>query len=45
VKLETFRYREGVAGGSKAREYGLIAEEVAEVAPDLVVVDERVLSI
>ena len=33
----TFRYREPYADGSKPLQYGLIAEEVAEVCPDLVV--------
>ena len=33
----TFHYKEPFAGGSKATEYGLIAEEVAQVYPDLVV--------
>ena len=37
----TFRYREDLAGESDAREYGLIAEEVAELAPDLVAFDEQ----
>jgi hypothetical protein len=32
----TFRYRQPFADGSKPIEYGLIAEEVAEVYPDLV---------
>ena len=32
----TFRYKEPFADGSKPIEYGLIAEEVAEVYPDLV---------
>jgi hypothetical protein len=32
----TFRYREEVAGGDDSQQYGLIAEEVAQVAPDLV---------
>jgi hypothetical protein len=32
----TFRYRQPLADGSKPVEYGLIAEEVAEVYPDLV---------
>jgi hypothetical protein len=35
----TFRYREEVAGGTNVPEYGLIAEEVAEVAPELVALD------
>jgi len=33
----TFRYRQPFADGSKPRQYGLIAEEVAEIYPDLVV--------
>ena len=33
----TFRYKQPYAGGSKPLDYGLIAEEVAEVYPDLVV--------
>ena len=32
----TFRYKQPFADGSKPIEYGLIAEEVAEVYPDLV---------
>jgi hypothetical protein len=32
----TFRYQKPFADGSKPIEYGLIAEEVAEVYPDLV---------
>jgi hypothetical protein len=32
----TFRYRNPFADGSKPVQYGLIAEEVAEVYPDLV---------
>jgi hypothetical protein len=32
----TFRYRKPFADGSKPVQYGLIAEEVAEVYPDLV---------
>jgi hypothetical protein len=35
----TFLYREEVADGDDAPQYGLIAEEVAEVAPELVVSD------
>jgi hypothetical protein len=35
----TFRYRQAQNDGSKPPEYGLIAEEVAEVFPDLVVRD------
>src|ERR1017187_10918324 len=33
----TFRYKKPYADGSKPLDYGLIAEEVAEVYPDLVV--------
>lgn len=33
----TFHYKEAYAGGSKSTEYGLIAEEVEKVYPDLVV--------
>ena len=33
----TFRYKQASADGSKPRQFGLIAEEVAEVYPDLVV--------
>lgn len=33
----TFRYKKAVEDGSKPLQYGLIAEEVAEVYPDLVV--------
>jgi hypothetical protein len=36
-----FRYREEVAGGEDFLQYGLIAEEVAEVAPELVAPDEE----
>ena len=32
----TFRYRDRSAAGDLSRQYGLIAEEVAQVAPDLV---------
>lgn len=32
----TFLYREAVGGANDERQYGLIAEQVAEVAPDLV---------
>ena len=35
----TFRYREQVALGEDVAEYGLIAEEVAEIAPELVAYD------
>lgn len=37
----TFRYREEIAGGDDLLQYGLIAEEVAEVEPGLVAYDER----
>jgi hypothetical protein len=37
----TFRYRPEVQSGERPLEYGLIAEEVAEVFPDLVVYDEE----
>jgi Chaperone of endosialidase len=33
----TYRYKQAYADGSKPIDYGLIAEEVAEVYPDLVV--------
>jgi hypothetical protein len=36
----TFRYKPEVQSGERPIEYGLIAEEVAEVFPDLVVYDE-----
>jgi hypothetical protein len=36
-----FRYRPEVAPGERPLEYGLIAEEVAEVFPELVVYDEE----
>ena len=36
-----FRYREAAAKGEDVNEYGLIAEEVAAVAPDLVTYDEE----
>jgi hypothetical protein len=32
----TFRYKQPFADGSQPKQYGLIAEEVAEVYPDLV---------
>ena len=37
----TFRYREEVVGDAGTREYGLIAEEVADVAPELMVHDAQ----
>lgn len=36
----TFHYKEADADGTKPLQYGLIAEEVAQVMPDLVVADE-----
>jgi len=36
----TFRYKEAYADGAKPIQYGLIAEEVSEVYPDLVVYNE-----
>ena len=37
----SFRYKPEVIEGPRAVEFGLIAEEVAEVLPDLVVYDEE----
>jgi hypothetical protein len=37
----TFRYRTPYDDGSKPIQYGLIAEEVAEVMPDLTVFNEK----
>ena len=37
----TFRYKEANAAGEKPIQYGLIAEEVAKVFPDLVVYDRN----
>jgi len=37
----TFRYKPEVQAGERPLEYGLIAEEVAEVFPDLVVYDDE----
>ena len=37
----TFRYRKAFRGGEKPLQFGLIAEEVAQVFPELVVYDER----
>ena len=37
----TFRYKQPYADGSKPLDYGLIAEEVAKVYPDLVVKDAK----
>ncbi len=36
----TFRYKAEPATGSRPIEYGLIAEEVAEIYPELVVLDK-----
>jgi hypothetical protein len=36
-----FRYKQEVQSGERPLEYGLIAEEVAEVFPELVVYDEE----
>lgn len=36
-----FHYRKDAGGDGHTEEYGLIAEEVAEVFPDLVVYDEK----
>jgi hypothetical protein len=36
-----FRYKQEVTGGEQPQEYGLIAEEVAEVFPELVVYDRQ----
>ena len=36
----TFRYKPSAAQGDKSVQYGLIAEEVAEVFPELVVFDK-----
>ena len=37
----TFRYREGVGNAGDVPEYGLIAEEVVKVAPELVAYDSE----
>ncbi|MCA3555219.1 tail fiber domain-containing protein, partial [Aestuariivirga sp.] len=37
----TYRYKQAEADGSKPIQYGLIAEEVDKVMPDLVVYDEQ----
>ena len=37
----TFLYRDEVGGANDERQYGLLAEEVAKVAPDLVRFDEE----
>ena len=39
LRLVTFRYRPPVADGSNPLQYGLVAEEVAAVVPELVVCD------
>jgi hypothetical protein len=36
----TFRYRQASSDGTRPRQYGLVAEEVAEVYPDLVAYDD-----
>ncbi len=36
-----FRYKQEVAGDDRPLQYGLIAEEVAEIFPELVVYDEE----
>lgn len=37
----TFRYREAFSNGAKPRQFGLLAEEVAEAFPELAVLDEN----
>ena len=37
----TFLYRDEVGGANDERQYGLLAEQVANVAPDLVRLDEE----
>ena len=37
----TFRYKENYANGERPLDYGLIAEEVAEVFPELVVFNDE----
>jgi hypothetical protein len=37
----TFRYKPEVQAGERPLEYGLIAEEVAEILPELVIYDEQ----
>jgi hypothetical protein len=37
----TFHYKKSVSGGSNAMQYGLIAEEVARIYPDLIVRDSH----
>lgn len=41
LKPVTFRYKEADAQGHKPMQFGLVAEEVAEVLPELVVRDEQ----
>ena len=41
LKPVTFRYKEARAGGEKPLEYGLVAEEVAQVFPELVVFNSQ----
>jgi hypothetical protein len=41
LRLVTFRYTQALADGSHPLQYGLIAEEVAEVYPELVVDDPQ----
>ena len=41
LKPVTFRYKEADAEGNKPVQFGLIAEEVAEVLPELVVRDDK----
>jgi hypothetical protein len=41
LKPVTFRYKEARASGEKPLEYGLIAEEVAQVFPELVVLNSQ----
>lgn len=37
----TFRFKEASSGGAKPLQFGLIAEEVAEVLPELVSYDDQ----
>ena len=41
LRAVIFRYKEAFSNGEKPIQYGLIAEEVAEVFPELVVYDEE----
>ena len=41
LRAVLFRYKQAFADGEKPIQYGLIAEEVAEVFPELVVYDEE----